>query len=122
MADELVQPQNPIAPSSSAAQSYTVEIVPGHLRMHTISEDRLDMLASGTASVHLTFFGVCLGAVISFWIVLYNGSLDPTHRLVYQCFLFPSAVMAAYFGIRGCKDYFSSRDKLSEIKGLKKSN
>jgi hypothetical protein len=123
MAEESqVQPQNPIAPSSNAAQSYTVEMVPGHLRMHTISEDKLDMLVSGTTSVHLTFFGICLGAVISFGIVLYNGALDPTHKLVYQCFLFLSAMMAAYFGIRGGSDYISSRNKLNEIKGLRKSN
>jgi len=121
MADEpQVQPLNPITPSPHSAQSYTVEVVPGHLRMHTISEDKLDMLVSGTTSVHLAFFGICLGAVISFGIVLYNGGLDPTHKLVYQCFLFVSAMMAAYFGIRGGSDYFSSRDKLNEIKGRKK--
>src|SRR6266851_8559127 len=99
MADELqVQPQNPIAPSSSAAHSYTVEVVPGHLRMHTISEDKLDMLVSATTSIHLTFFGICLGAVISFGIVLYNGGLDPTHKLVYQGSIFVILLLAAYFG------------------------
>jgi hypothetical protein len=123
MADEPeVQSANPIIPSPQAGQSYTVEIVPGHLKMHTISEDKLDMLVSGAASIHLTFFGVCLGAVIAFGIVLYNGGLDQTHQLVYQCFLFLSATMAAYFGIRGGSDYVSSRNKLNEIKGLKKSN
>jgi hypothetical protein len=123
MADELqVQPLNPITPSEQSAQSYTVEVVPGHLRMHTISEDKLDTLASGTTSIHLTFFGVCLGSAVSFGIVLYNGGLDPTHQLAYQCFLFLSGMMATYFGIRGGRDYYRSQDKLDEIKGLKKSN
>jgi hypothetical protein len=123
MADEpQVQSPNPITPSPQSGQSYTVEFVPGHLKMHTISEDKLDMLASGTASIHLTFFGICLGAAISFGIVLYNGGLDPTHKLVYQCFLFLSGIMASYFGIRGGSDYNRSQDKLKEIKGLKNSN
>lgn len=123
MADESqVQPLNPITPSPHSAQSYTVEFIPAHLRMHTISEDKLDMLVSGTTSIHLTFFGVCLGSAVSFGIVLYNGGLDPTHQLVYQCFLFLSGMMTAYFGIRGGKDYFRSQAKLDEIKGIKHSN
>lgn len=90
--------------------------------MHTITEDKLDMLVSGTTSIHLTFFGVCLGSSVSFGIVLYNGGLDPTHQLVYQCFLFISGMMAAYFGIRGGRDYFRSQAKLDQIKGIKNSN
>jgi hypothetical protein len=123
MADEpQVQPQNPVALSSNAGQSYTVEFVPGHLRMHSISEDKLDMLISGTTSIHLTFFGICLGAAISFAVVLYNGGLDPNHKIVYESFLFLSGMMGAYFGIRGGSDYSRSQKKLNEIKGLKSSN
>jgi hypothetical protein len=122
MVDNVQAQPNPIAPSLNPAQSYTVEVVPGHLRMHTISEDKLDMLVSGTTSIHLTFFGVCLGSAVSFGIVLYNGGLDPTHQLVYQCFLFLSGMMATYFGIRGGRDYFRSQAKLNEIKGVKNSN
>lgn len=122
MADNAQAQPNLIAPSSTATQSYTVEMVPGHLRMHTISEDKLDMLASGTTSIHLTFFGVCLGSAVSFGIVLYNGGLDPIHKLVYQCFLFVSGMMAAYFGIRGGSDYYRAQAKLDEIKGLKRSH
>jgi hypothetical protein len=117
MAGELqAQPKNTIAPSSSnLAQSFTVELVPGHLKMHTISEDKLEMLASGNASIHLTFFGICLGSAVSFAIVLYSG-LDQAHRLVYESLLFLSGVMATYFGIRGGGDHFRSKAKLKEIK------
>jgi hypothetical protein len=124
MSDGLAENAAPSinTPSTGTTPFCTVEHVPGHLRMHTISEDKLDMLVSCSAPLHLTFFGICFGAALSFGMVLYNGSLDPTHKLVYQCLLFPSVVMAAYFGIRGGRDYFRSRDKLNEIKGLKKSN
>jgi len=120
MADEQQEhPQNPIIPSPNAAQSYTVEFVPGHVKMHTISEDKLDMLASGTTSIHLTFFGICLGAAISFGVILYNGVLDPFHKASYQSLLFAVMVLSAYFGVRGISDYIGSRTKLKEIKGEK---
>ncbi len=123
MADELqVQPQNPISPSSGAAQSYTVEMIPGHLRMHTISEDKLDMIASGNAPLHLGFFGLCVGAAISFGVVIGTVTLDASNKSFFSMFFYASLVMGCYFGIRGGKDYFGTRSKVDEIKGLKKSN
>jgi len=110
------QSQNGVAPSAIAAQSFTVELVPAHLRMHTMSEDKLEALISGNGSIHLTFFGICFGAAVSFGIVLYNGGLDPIHGLVYESFLFLSGVMATYFGIRGGRDYLRSKSKLKEVK------
>jgi hypothetical protein len=85
--------------------------------MHTISEDRLEALISDNGSIHLTFFGICLGAAVSFGIVLYNGGLDSIHGLVYESFLLLTGVMATYFGIKGGRDYLRSRAKLKEIKG-----
>ena len=87
--------------------------------MHTISEDKLDMLVSGNAPIHLTFFGLCLGVVISFGIVLYNGGLDPLHMLVYEFGVLGSALMAVYFGIRSGVDYVRTQNKLRELKGPK---
>lgn len=110
------QPQNITAPSVNVAQPFTVELVPAHLRMHTISEDKLEALISGNGSIHLTFFGICLGAAVSFGIVLYNGGLDSIHGLVYESFLLLTGVMAIYFGIEGGRDYVRSKSKLKEIK------
>jgi hypothetical protein len=111
------QPQNTTAHSGNVAQPFTVELVPAHLRMHTISEDKLEALISGNGSIHLTFFGICLGAAISFGIVLYNGGLDSIHGLVYESFLFLTGVMATFFGIKGGRDYLHSKAKLKEIQG-----
>ena len=88
--------------------------------MHTISEDKLEMMVSGTTSIHFTFFGICLGAVISSAIVLYNGGLDSVHNLVYRFSIFIIGLMAAYFGIRGGMDYRRSQSELNEIKGISK--
>jgi len=54
--------------------------------MHTMSEDKLEALISGNGSIHLTFFGICFGAAVSFGIVLYNGGLDPFTGLFMSLF------------------------------------
>jgi hypothetical protein len=109
-------------PSISSTQPLTVEYVPGILRMHTISEDRLDMLVSGYTSLHLTFFGITFGGAVSFGIVLFNGVTDPFHKMAYQLFLFGSLIMSAFFGVRGWGEVRQAQKKLKEIKGVKNSN
>jgi hypothetical protein len=73
------QPAPPPAAFTGSTQSCTIEMVPRQLKMHTLSEVELDALAAGGVSIHLTFFGLCMGAVISFGIVLYNGGRDAVH-------------------------------------------
>jgi hypothetical protein len=104
------------SPSISSTQSCTVEYVPRHLRMHTVSENELDAIASGSSSLNLTFFGVCFGAAISFSIVLYNGGIDVNHKSMYDMLLFAATILSAYFGVRGGKDYFTSKGKLDALK------
>src|SRR6266851_140418 len=96
--DVKIAPAN--SPSTSSTQSCTVEYVPRHLRMHTVSENELDAIASGGSSLNLTFFGICFGAAISFAIVLYNGGIDVNHRSTYDMLLFSASILSAYFGFR----------------------
>lgn len=104
------------APSTGSTPSCTVEYVPSHLRMHTISEDKLDAIISGSSSINLTFFGVCFGAVLSFGIVLYNGGLDESHLSRYGMLLFAAAILSAYLGFKGCKDYFKTKSIVDALK------
>ncbi|HEY4817619.1 MAG TPA: hypothetical protein VIH67_09320 [Candidatus Acidoferrum sp.] len=124
MADETevkVQTSNPIAPSVNP--SYIVEVVPGHLRMHTVSEDKLDMLVSGNAPLHLGFFGLCLGACISFGIVLRTvATLSDFDKSLFAMLFYSSLIMGLFFGIRCTIAYYETRAKVNAIKGLKKPN
>jgi hypothetical protein len=109
-------------PFASSTQPCTVEHVPRHLKMHSVSESELDAVASGNSSINLTFFGVCLGAAISFGIVLRTANLEVFNKSLFGMLFFTSLIMGAYFGIRGGADYLRSKAKLQEIKGKKNSN
>jgi len=101
----------------TAKQPLTFEVVPRHVKMHSISESELDAIAALSNSVHLTFFGICVGALISFFIVLSSGGIaDPNQHATYVMLTFAAAILAAYFGIRGGGDYIQSKRKLRELK------
>jgi hypothetical protein len=106
-----------VVPSTGSTQSCTVEIIPRRLKMHNVSESELDALASGSTSINLTFFGICLGAAISFGIVLRTTTLEPFSKAVFEALFFSSLVMGAYFGVFGVKDHRASKKRLSDIKG-----
>jgi len=85
--------------------------------MHTVSSTELDTVASLSNSVHLTFFGLCLGAVVTFGIVLSTSKItDPTTHAGYVALLAVSVVGTLYFGIRASIDYREAKRKLREIK------
>jgi len=85
--------------------------------MFTVTELELDAVASLSASIHLTFFGISFGALVAFAIVLATVSPnDPVIHAMFVALLWVSALMTLYFGIRGINDYITARRKLNEIK------
>jgi hypothetical protein len=108
-----------ITPSTGSTQSCTVEHVPRHLKMLSISETELDAIASGDSSVNLTFFGICFGAAISFGIGLYSGGINQTQIATYKGLFFASSVLAAFFGVQALRKY---REFKKKVRDLKKSS
>ena len=107
------------APSTGSTQSCTVEIVPRHLKMHSVSETELDAIASGGGSINLTFFGICIGAAISFGIVLRTTNLEAFNKALFWMLFGAALLMGTYFGVFGIRDYRASKQKLKDIKGGK---
>jgi hypothetical protein len=116
MADSRFDQSGLLGPSTNSTQPLTVEMIPRLLKMHSISESELDAIASGNGSTNLTFFGICLGAAISFGIVLYNGGIDQSHKAIYAMLFFVSLIMSAYFGVCGFSDSSRARKKLRDLK------
>lgn len=85
--------------------------------MHHVSGADLDSIASLGNSIHLTLFGVCAGAAISFWVVLSTTKVtDPMAHAEYVIGLGAAVVFSIYFGAFGVTDYVRARRRLKEIK------
>jgi len=90
--------------------------------MHTISEDKLNMLVSGNNSVNLTFFGVCFGAAVSFGTVVKTTALEPFNKALFTMLFASMGLIALFFGIQSYRSYRSSKSELDAIKKTKISN
>ena len=85
--------------------------------MHSVTGPELDMVASLSNSLHLAFFGICVGAFISLGIVLSLTPIsDPKLYASYVALTAVSGGGALYFGIRAFLDYRAAQRKLKEIK------
>ena len=63
---------------ASSAMPLTVHVARRRLTMHWVSETELDGIAGGDASIHFGFFGISVGALISFGTVLSTTTIsDP---------------------------------------------
>jgi hypothetical protein len=112
-------PNNQVAIVPASA-SVTVEIIPRRLTVHYVSGSDLDTIASLGNSIHLTFFGLCSGAAITFWVVLKTANVtDPRTHADFIMLCAGAVVGAVYFGIRGIADYRRAKRTLKEIKSGK---
>ncbi len=85
--------------------------------MHNVSESELDALASGSPSIHLTFFGICFGAAVSFGtVVIATANLDSFNKSLFSTLFVSAVLMASFFAVQSIRDYLQSRRKLREIK------
>ena len=84
--------------------------------VHTVTATELETVASLSKSVHLAFFGLCVGALIAFGIVLSTSNIaEPLIHSAYVALLAVSGVGSLYFGIRAVIDYREARNKLAAI-------
>lgn len=103
--------------SSAEAMGLTVTCAQRTLRAVTVSELELDSVASLSNSINLTFFGICVGALVAFGIVLLTVSItDPKLYALFGALTFASTVAALYFGVRGALDYLAAQRRLRDIK------
>jgi hypothetical protein len=102
---------------SSSPIPLTVHYAPRTVMMHSLTETELDGVASIHNSVHLTFFGVCVGGLMAFGIALATLSIaDPKTYAAFVALFAICILGSSYFGVRGVIDYREARRRLREIK------
>jgi hypothetical protein len=118
MPDEhLIPPEDTPITISPNPTPLTVGYVQRSLLVHQLSSYELDAVASSGGSLHLTFFGLCTGAAITFAVVLTTANV--TNAKTYGAYvgaLTITGVLAVYFGIRGVIDYHAAKKRLNDIK------
>ena len=79
-------------PTEGRDTSITVGIVPRHVEIYLLLGEELDAIAGGAHSIHLTLFGISIGALIALVITLGTGQV--TAALAFSGFV--GASVAAF--------------------------
>jgi hypothetical protein len=109
-------PEKGLIQAPSGESPLTVLYAKTTLTMHLVDADQLEMIASLGNSIHLTFFGICVGAAVSLGGVLASTTIgDPkVFAGMLSCFS-GSCLLGVYFGIRGVRDHLRSQRKLRQL-------
>ena len=112
---EELKPKGIIQQQGSGQVTIIVQ-VPGEVVMFNVTEQELDSLASGFSPIHLAFFGMTLGALISFLITILTVPLSDRMFAMFSALLASSIIAVFYFGIRTAADIRANATRLKHIK------
>lgn len=117
MANEVTLPGSGSVEIVSGKPPLTVLYAPRTMTMHSVSTEELNTISSLGNSIHLTFFGVCIGAALAFWSVLLSvPNMEPRPHATYALLFAASCLFSVYFGARAAVDYRRARKKLADVK------
>ena len=115
MADghRAVPPVQPAEHTDSHLGLTTIKQSPRTLKVLRVLELELDAITSIGTSIHLTFFGISFGSLVSFSVVLgtVNTLLNWLAGMVWA-----SAITSLYFGVLYFRDFRLARRKISDLK------
>lgn len=101
---------------ASSPQPLTIQYARRSVVMLTVSKDELMSVSGLGGSIYLAFFGTCLGALISFAIVLSSATIaNPYTFAAYIALTGVSAIGALFFGIRSIQEYRDCRKRLRQL-------
>jgi len=101
---------------STSSQQVTTVFHPRVFDMHTVADQELDELASGSQSVNLGLFGVAFGALVSVAITLSTVSLPTRMLAAYAGSCIALVLLSIYFGMQAIRDIVASRRRLNRIR------
>jgi hypothetical protein len=111
MADQL-----PLDRFDTAPQPLTIQYAKRSVVMLTVTKDELESVSGLGGSLYLAFFGICLGALVSFSIVLSTTSIaSPFAFAAYVALTAISAIGTLLFGVKSIQEYRACRRRLKQL-------
>ena len=109
--------QHTVIPAEIRETQVTVTYVPRHVEVYQLLGEELDAIAGGAHSIHLTLFGISIGALVALAITLGTGQV--TSVLAFSGFV--GALVAAFglstlFGLLALRDWHRHQALIRNIK------
>jgi len=92
-------------------------IIPRKIFFHQIPDGELDTIAASGSSLHLTLFGICLGAFISLLVTVTTAQgVGAAALSAYVSATIITALGSVFFGWRGIASSIASSKKLADLR------
>jgi hypothetical protein len=85
------------------------------IRMYGISDAQLEELTAGYNSLHLVFFGICIGAAITLIIAFMQTAPTAVERPYYFATMVAMVVLSAVCGVNGIGNYVKANDRKKKL-------
>ena len=85
------------------------------IHMYAVPESELRELTSGYNSLHLVFFGVCVGAFVSLSIAYMSANLGTSTKPYFVALILASAGLAVWCGISALRHYNVTTNKIATL-------
>ena len=107
----------PFVPTESRVTPITVAVVPRHVEVYPLLGEELDAIAGDAHSIHLTLFGISIGALVTLAITLGTGQV--TSALAFAGFVGASVAafgLSTLFGLLALRDWRRHQALIRNIK------
>jgi uncharacterized protein YacL len=85
--------------------------------LYQVEQNELDRLVAGYTSLHLSFFGITIGAAVTILVAWPTSSLSPPRECLFLAVLAATMLMALYFGLMSKKDHALARTTAEKSRG-----
>ena len=106
-----------VIPAEIRGTPVTVTYVPRHVEVYQLLGEELDAIAGGAHSIHLTLFGISIGALVTLAITLGTGQV--TSALAFAGFVGASVAtfgLSTLFGLLTRRDWHRHQALIRNIK------
>ena len=114
---EKHESEHTVIPAEIRGTHVTVTYVPRHVEVYQLLGEELDAIAGGAHSIHLTLFGISIGALVALAITLGTGQV--TSMLAFSGFVGASVAafgLSTLFGLLALRDWRRHQALISNIK------
>ena len=95
----------------------TFIVQPRTVNLYFVTRAELQQLASLGVSLHMTFFGISVGAAVAVGIALLTATLDSRTNAAFVALLAVSLVGVAYFSVRALFDWRARERVVRSVTG-----
>lgn len=99
----------------STASPVTITVVPRNIAVHFVTEEELEALAEGKASLYMSLFGIAIGILGTSLGTLFSTELQGNTFLAFEGLAITTGFLTVFFGIGSYREWRNIKQRVESI-------